>query len=85
MERLIFLVEKHDGSVKARTYANGSTQYAYMEGNDATSPTAMMESILITATIDAKQKRDVMTANILNAFVQLMLMRRIKSRVSTLL
>jgi hypothetical protein len=41
-----------------------------MECNDATSPTAMMELILITATIDAKQKRDVMTANIPNAFVQ---------------
>jgi hypothetical protein len=31
---------------------------------------AMTESILITATIDAKQKRDLMTADIPNAFVQ---------------
>jgi hypothetical protein len=41
-----------------------------MEHDDAASPTAMTESILITATIDAKQKRDVMTADIPNAFVQ---------------
>jgi hypothetical protein len=41
-----------------------------MERDDAASPTAMTESILITATIDAKQKRDVMTADIPNAFVQ---------------
>ena len=45
-------------------------QGAYMERDDAASPTAMTESILITATIDAKQKHDVMTANIPNAFVQ---------------
>jgi hypothetical protein len=70
MESLIFLVEKRDGRVKARTCANGSTQRAYMERDDAASPTAMTESILITATIDAKQKRDVMTADIPNAFVQ---------------
>jgi hypothetical protein len=41
-----------------------------VERDDAASPTALTESILITATIDAKQKRDVMTANIPNAFVQ---------------
>jgi hypothetical protein len=70
MESLIFLVEKHDGRVKARTCANGSTQDPYMEHDDATSPTATTESILITTTIDAKQKRDVMTADIPNAFVQ---------------
>jgi hypothetical protein len=70
MESLIFLVEKCNGRVKARTCANGSTQCAYMERDDAAGPTAMTESILITATIDAKQKHDVMTANILNAFIQ---------------
>jgi hypothetical protein len=41
-----------------------------MERDDAASPTAMTESILITATINAKQKRDVMMADIPNAFVQ---------------
>jgi hypothetical protein len=70
IKSLIFLVEKHDGRVKSRSCANGSTQGAYMERDDAASPTAMTESILITATIDAKQKHDVMTANIPNAFVQ---------------
>jgi hypothetical protein len=41
-----------------------------MECDNASSLTAMMESILITAMIDAKQKHDVMTADIPNAFVQ---------------
>jgi hypothetical protein len=56
MECLIFLVKKQDGRIKACTCANGSTQHAYTEHNEAASPTAMMESILITATIDVKQK-----------------------------
>ena len=70
MESLIFLVEKRDGRVKARACANGSTQREYMERDEAASPTAMTESILITAVIDAKQNRDVMTADIPNTFVQ---------------
>jgi hypothetical protein len=41
-----------------------------MERNNAASPTAMIESILITATIDANQKGDVMITDIPNAFVQ---------------
>jgi hypothetical protein len=71
MESLIFLVEKRDGSVKGRTCANGSTQRKYMDRDEAASPTASTESILITATIDAKQNRDIMTADIPNAFVQM--------------
>jgi hypothetical protein len=54
MESLIFLVEKRDGRVKARACANGSTQRDYINKEDAASPTAAVESILLTATIDAK-------------------------------
>jgi hypothetical protein len=70
MESLIFLVEKRDGTVKARTCANGSTQREYIEREDAASPTASTDSIILTAVIDAKQNRDVMTADVPNAFVQ---------------
>jgi hypothetical protein len=70
MESLIFLTEKKDGRIKARTCANGSTQREYTNREEAASPTAMTESHLITAVIDAKQGRDVMTADIPNAFVQ---------------
>ena len=55
MESLIFLTEKKDGRIKARTCANGSTQREYTKRNEATSPTALTESHLITAVIDAKQ------------------------------
>ena len=70
MESLIFLTEKRDGRVKARVCANGSTQRSYIHKDDASSPTAATESILITGVIEAKQKRDVMILNIPNAFVQ---------------
>jgi hypothetical protein len=70
MESLIFLTEKRDGRIKGRTCANGSTQRGYINKEDAASPTAMTESILLTGTIDAEEKRDVMTADIPNAFVQ---------------
>ena len=70
MESLIFLTEKRDGTVKARTCANGSTQREYIPREEATSPTAATEAILITGVLDAKQRRDVMTLDIPNAFVQ---------------
>lgn len=70
MESLIFLTEKRDLTVKARMCANGSTQRAYLNRDDVTSPTVITESVTITATIDAKQGRDVMTCDVPNAFVQ---------------
>jgi hypothetical protein len=61
--------------VKNSNYGNSSlianTLRVNMECNGATSPTAMTELILITATIDAKQNCDETTADILNDFVQM--------------
>ena len=70
MESLIFLIEKRDGSIKARTCANGSTQRSYIPKEEAASPTAATESIIITGVIETKQNIDVMTLDIPNAFVQ---------------
>ena len=56
--------------MKARTYANGSIQRAYIPKDEAASPIASTEGIFITSSIEAKQNRDVMTADIPNAFVQ---------------
>jgi hypothetical protein len=39
MESLIFLTEKRDGTIKARTLANGNTQCEYISREEATSPT----------------------------------------------
>ena len=64
------MTEKHDGRIKGHTCADGSTQHAYTNRNKAASPTVFTESILITGVTDAKEKCDVMTADIPNAFVQ---------------
>jgi hypothetical protein len=70
MESLIFLNEKRDETIKARMCANGSTQRAYISREEASSPTAASEAIITTGVIDAKERRDVMTLDIPNAFVQ---------------
>jgi hypothetical protein len=70
MESLIFLVEKSNGRIKARTCANGSSQQSYIEKEEATSPTALTEAIMITAAIEADENRDIMTVDIPNALVQ---------------
>jgi hypothetical protein len=45
MDSLIFLVEKSDGRIKARTCANGSLQRNYIDKEEATSPTALTEQL----------------------------------------
>eukprot|EP00957_Ditylum_brightwellii_P153598 11689568-Ditylum_brightwellii.AAC.1 len=70
MESLIFLVEKCGRTVKVCTCANGSTQCTYISKEEATSPTAATESVILTAAIDAKQRRDAIMMDTLNAFVQ---------------
>ena len=70
LESLIFLVQKKDGRVKARTCANGSVQRGWMDKVDAANPTAMVESIFLTTIVEAKEGRRVITVDIPNAFIQ---------------
>ena len=76
MESLIFLVEKRDGRIKGRLCANGSVQRAWMSKEDSSSPTAYLESIMLTSAIDAKEEREVMTVDIQNAFIQTKMERK---------
>ena len=70
LESLIFLVEKKSGTIKARHCANGSKQRQWMDQDEVTSPTVMTESVMLTATIEAEEKRDIATWDIPNAFIQ---------------
>ncbi len=70
LESLIFLVEKKSGKIKARHCANGSKQRQWMSQDQTASPTAMTESVLLTAAIEAEENRDVATFDIPNAFIQ---------------
>jgi uncharacterized membrane protein YeiH len=49
---------------------NSSTQRVYIAREEALSPTAASEAILITGVIGAILNRDVMTSDIPNVFVQ---------------
>jgi hypothetical protein len=63
-------VERGDCKVKGCTCANVSSQQGYINKEDAESPTVATESIAITATIEVKQGRDIMTIDVPNAFIQ---------------
>ena len=49
--------------------AGGNKQRNQINKTDATLPTAALESVLLKATIDAKEERDVAIVDIPNAFV----------------
>jgi hypothetical protein len=66
----MFLTEKRDKSVKGRMVYNGKPTREWLSWEDAASPTAALESILITGVIKAKEQRDIMTCDIPNAFIQ---------------
>jgi hypothetical protein len=68
-EALMFLTEKRDGTIKGRTVYNGKPTRDWYEKEDSASPTASLESIFLTSIIAAKEGRDIMTADIPNAFV----------------
>ena len=70
MEALMFLTEKRDKSVKGRMVYNGKPTREWLTREDSASPTAALESIMLSAVIDAHEGRDVMCADKPNAFIQ---------------
>jgi hypothetical protein len=70
MQSLLFLTEKRDGRIKGRLVYNGKPTRAWVSKDDAASPTASLEGILLTSIVDVKENRDVMSADIPNAFIQ---------------
>ena len=49
LSSLIFLKEKRNGTVKARSCANGSVQRSHIAKEEAASPTVALESVFVTA------------------------------------
>jgi hypothetical protein len=70
LESHLFLKKKRDGTIKGRTVAGGNRQRLYIHKDDAKSPTVATESVLLTAIIDAFERRDVAVVDIPNAFIQ---------------
>ena len=67
---LACLSEKQNGDVKGRVIYIGKPTREYLGREDSSSPTASLESILLTGIVDAHEGRDVMTTDIPNAFIQ---------------
>jgi hypothetical protein len=56
MESFLFLTEKRDGRIKGRLVYNGKPTRDCLSKEDAASPTASLEGIMLTGIIDAKEK-----------------------------
>ena len=70
MNSLIFLTEKHDGSIKARACTNRSIQRDHITKQEAMSPKVKTDGQLTTCVIDAIKGQNVITLNISNAFIK---------------
>jgi hypothetical protein len=58
MESLLFLTEKRDGRIKGRLVYNGKPTRKWLSKEEATSPTASLEGIFLTAINDAKEAKE---------------------------
>ena len=55
MMALMFLTEKHDSTIKGRMVYNGKPTREWLSREDSASPTASLESIMLTAVIEAHE------------------------------
>ena len=70
LEAVNLIKEKRCGKIKARICANGSKQRRFIsKDHNFSSPTASLESILMTLVIDAWEDRDIVVANIPGAYL----------------
>ena len=80
---LMFLTEKRDGSVKGRMVYTGKPTREWLSKEKIASPTIATKSVMLTSFIDAYEQRDVMTADIPNAFIQADLPKGSKKKTKT--
>ena len=66
----MFLKKKRCGTIKGRGCADGRKQREYTTKEETSSPTVAIESLMLSCIIDAKEGRDVATADIPGAFMQ---------------
>jgi hypothetical protein len=66
---LMFLKKRRCGTIKARGCADGRKQREYTS-KETSSPTVAIEALMLSCIIDAKEGRDVATADIPGAFMQ---------------
>jgi hypothetical protein len=67
---LMCLKLKRAGDLKGRGCADGRSQREYMAKEETSSPTVSTQALILSCMIDAKEERDVATADIPGAFLQ---------------
>jgi hypothetical protein len=70
LQYLMFLTKKRCGQIKARGCADGRKQRETTSKELASAPTDAIESVMLSATINAMEGRDVATVDIPGAFMQ---------------
>ena len=60
---------KHDGKMKGRTCADGSTQRKYVPRDEASSPTLSLEALMTILLINAYEERDTAIFNVPRAYL----------------
>jgi hypothetical protein len=61
--------EKRDGTIKGRSYADGRPQRALYTKEQSASPTVSTDALMISLMIDAKERRDVATTDVVGAYL----------------
>jgi hypothetical protein len=67
---LMVLKQEQTGQIKGRGCADGRQQRIYSHKEDASSPTIMIESVMLTSVIDAFEEHEIATVDIPGAFLQ---------------
>jgi hypothetical protein len=61
--------EKRDGSIKGRSWADGRPQRVLYTKEQSASPTVSTDALMISLMVDAKERRDVATADVVGAYL----------------
>ena len=69
-DTIMLLAQKDSDEVKSRLVYNGRETRKWLSREETASPTVSLESINLTLAIDPHEERDVMIADVPNAFVQ---------------
>jgi hypothetical protein len=64
------LKEKRDGSLKGRTVADGRPQRTMYDKSQTASPTVSTDALMLSIIVDAKEARDVATADVVAAYLK---------------
>ena len=67
---MMLLNQKQNGEVKARQVFNGKGTRGFYTREESASPTASGDSVMLTSVVDANERRDTMTNDAPNAFIQ---------------